>query len=117
MGSYLEERKLVTDIMHLLRERGATPFKIVGHPLQRPGIPDILACYKGMFIAIEAKSTRGSVRKAQCDAISAIISSGGYAIVARTADDVRALLDACDAAQQSQACRLANAQSHNARTP
>jgi hypothetical protein len=52
------------------------------------GTPDFLVCYKGRFIAIEAKRPGGKPTTLQTDAINAINRCGGTAFVC---DDVSAL--------------------------
>lgn len=45
------------------------------------GIPDILICYKGQFIAWELKTDKGSVDSLQSYTLNNIIKSGGIARV------------------------------------
>jgi len=45
------------------------------------GIPDIVACYKGVFIGIECKAGKNKPTALQLAKISAIIEAGGVAIV------------------------------------
>ena len=64
----------------------------------RPGIPDLIACYRGRFIGIELKSRRGKLRPAQACELQAIGRSGGAYVVARSVADVAAALDQAEAA-------------------
>jgi hypothetical protein len=66
-------------------------------PLSQPGIADILACYKGHALAIEVKAPAGRVRPEQMEWLEAWEKNGGKAIIARSVDDVEALLKYLDA--------------------
>jgi len=56
------------------------------------GSADIIGCYMGRFIAIEAKSAKGKTSSEQDRFIEEINRCGGYAIVARSLDDAKALI-------------------------
>jgi Holliday junction resolvase len=51
---------------------------------------DILACYKGRFVAIECKRAEGGVlTKIQRDVLRTVEACGGIGVVARCWEDVR----------------------------
>ena len=75
------EYRIVQNIKKLIRARGGWCVKIHGGPYQDTGTPDILACYKGRFVAIEVKTPRGVTRPEQRVTQKAITSSGGYALI------------------------------------
>ena len=52
------------------------------------GVPDLLICYKGHFIALEVKSDIGTVTKIQQYNMSQIETAGGKAAVVRSVGDV-----------------------------
>jgi len=56
-----------------------------GH-FTRAGVPDIIACVNGIFIAIELKTETGRVAKLQEYNLDKIRESGGIALVLRPAD-------------------------------
>lgn len=58
------------------------------------GIPDLIVCYRGRFIALEVKTDRGKTTVLQEVTIRKIIKAGGYAKVVRSVDEVRAVIDA-----------------------
>ena len=63
------------------------------------GIPDIIACYKGRFIALEAKVGKNKPTKLQAATIDKIRQAGGTAAVVYSVEDVKAVLsemEACD---------------------
>ena len=57
------------------------------------GIPDIIACVNGRFVAFEVKTQTGKATKLQEATIKKILSAGGVAAVVRSVDEVRAVLE------------------------
>lgn len=57
------------------------------------GIPDIIVCYKGQFIGLEAKVGRNNPTKLQSVTLEQIHNAGGIAVVVRTVDDVKAVIE------------------------
>jgi hypothetical protein len=77
-------------------------WQILGRVLALAGVSDILACYRGRFVAVEVKAPGkgGNVSDAQRAFLEAVKRAGGVAIVA---DDVAAVAD-CLAAAYSNPC-------------
>ena len=65
-------------------------FMPVSNGMGQVGIPDIICCYKGMFLAVETKAPgkRANITPNQDRVIKAIKSANGWAIVV---DDVNQL--------------------------
>ena len=57
------------------------------------GIPDLIVCYRGRFIAFEVKTEKGKTTVLQEMTIRKIIKAGGFALVVRSVEDVRAVID------------------------
>jgi len=57
------------------------------------GIPDIIACVNGRFIAFEIKTPSGKTTKLQEATIRKILSAGGVAAVVHSVDEVKAILE------------------------
>ena len=57
------------------------------------GIPDIICCYCGKFVAFEVKTETGRTTALQDSVINKIQKCGGKAVVVRSVDDVRAVLE------------------------
>ena len=55
--------------------------KIWGGGFQKAGIPDVLACVNGVFLAIEIKASTGRATKLQKLNISRINESGGLGVI------------------------------------
>ena len=53
------------------------------------GIPDIIVCYKGRFIALEAKVGKNQPTRLQAATIEQIRRAGGIACVVRSVDEVK----------------------------
>lgn len=89
------EKQVENKIKNYLASIGAYFEKIHGGSIyQASGIPDILACYKGRFIAIEVKRPEGGVTSPlQKLKLKQIEDAGGVAIVARSVEEVRDQLE------------------------
>ena len=61
------------------------------------GIPDIIVCYKGRFIALEAKVGINMPTKLQAATIDKIRQAGGTAAVVRSVADVQAVISEMEA--------------------
>lgn len=93
-----EEKKFEEKVKALLKERGAWFLKTWGGGFQRSGIPDLLICYKGSFIAIELKAEKGVVSALQDRELRLIRDAGGMGFIARPShyEDLVHLLDSID---------------------
>ena len=60
-----EEKNLENKIKTYLKSKGVWYIKIWGSMFTRSGIPDILCCINGKFVAIEVKSSIGKMSKLQ----------------------------------------------------
>lgn len=86
------EKKIVNAILDAYRQRGAFAEKIHGGP-QQPRLVDIVACYEGVFIALEVKAGNGKPTPYQANVLSDVSSAGGVAEVVWSVDDATAILD------------------------
>lgn len=77
-----EEKRFENKIKEFLKEQGAWYIKYwAGSQYTKKGIPDLLACVNGYFIAIEVKATAGIASKLQLRHIDKIRNAGGFAFV------------------------------------
>ena len=90
------EYRIVQRMKKLIRSRGGWVVKVHGSPYQDKGTPDLLACYKGFFVAIEVKTPRGVPRPEQEQARKEIIAAGGRALITHQVEEVTNVLDAID---------------------
>lgn len=77
------ESRISGDIITELRKAGAFAFKIHGGPMMMVGLPDIIACVDGRFVAFETKTPekRKNVSVAQERIHDLIRRAGGVAQV------------------------------------
>lgn len=93
------EASVVQNIVRHLTGRGAWVTKTHGGRYGKRGVPDLLACYRGRLVAIEVKrldAPASAVTELQRINIELIHRAGGIALVARSVDDVRPILDLVD---------------------
>ena len=92
------ESQLVSQIKNYLKTKGAYCEKIFGGGFQSAGIPDIIACYRGYFVAIEVKSPTGKGRASDIQKlkIRAIREAGGVAFITDNIEDVERVLNFID---------------------
>lgn len=57
-----------------------------GGQFTKAGVPDLLCCINGRFVAIEVKSETGTASDLQVYNIGKIISSGGVGIITKPSD-------------------------------
>ena len=89
------ERDIVADILRYLRSRPDTfCWKEHGGMYGQAGIPDIICCIAGRFVAFEVKTSTSVVSSLQDVTIRRIREAGGMACVVRSAGDVDAILAA-----------------------
>lgn len=95
----ISEDAVVKSIITLLKKRGAYTINVHGSTYGRRGVPDLIACYRGRFVAIEAKRPDApdtTITALQRHELRRIQNAGGAATVARDADKIRLVLDAID---------------------
>lgn len=84
------------NIVKKLEECGAYVVKVVA--ASKKGVPDILCCYRGRFIAIEVKmpTTMHNTTKLQDYNLKKIVEAGGFSIVAYEFEQVLHILEEID---------------------
>lgn len=92
----MKEGTLVAKIKKYLIKNGAYCENIWGGGFQAAGIPDIIACYKGVFLGIEVKLDYNKPSEIQKAKLKLINNAGGIGIVAYSIDDVTEVLKEVD---------------------
>ena len=77
------EGKVKAAVRKVLDRLGIYHFMPPGMGLGRSGIPDIIGCYNGRFIAIECKAGKGQLTALQARELGSIKAAGGFIFVAR----------------------------------
>lgn len=91
----MKESDLIRKIAEYLKTvKGLFFWKEHGGMYGTAGIPDIIVCYKGRFIAFECKVGKNNPTVLQAQTIRQIIAAGGYAMVVRTVEEVRKVIAA-----------------------
>ena len=90
------EQAIQSDILKYLKSVGAYTIKVSA--ATKAGIPDIICCYKGRFIAIEVKrpEAKTNVSPLQVANISMIVNAQGRALVAWDKERVITFIDNID---------------------
>lgn len=94
----MNETQLTSQIKNYLTSIGAYNEKIFGGGYQASGVPDLIVCYKGLFVAIEVKSPTGKGRASDIQKlkIRKIRESGGIAFVTDNIQDVMHIINCID---------------------
>jgi Holliday junction resolvase len=75
------ETKVKRKVTDILKKYDAYYFFPASNGFGRAGIPDIIACYCGQFIAIECKAGKNTTTALQRRELGTIEDAGGYALV------------------------------------
>jgi len=93
----MSERSIVTKVLRYLKTvPGCFCWKEHGGMYGTAGIPDIIACVNGRFIAFEIKTPSGKTTKLQEATIRKILNAGGaggVAAVVHSVDEVKVILE------------------------
>jgi len=92
----MKEQDYQKKIVKALEAKGAYVVKVVA--ATKKGVPDILACYRGHFLAIEVKTplTRANVSKLQDYNLDLVSEAGGISGIAVEVDDIMPFLREID---------------------
>jgi Holliday junction resolvase len=75
------EKKVKDKVRKVLAEYGVYNFMPATHGYGRSGVPDIIACCNGRFMAIETKAGKGTTTTLQERELALIRKNGGVAMV------------------------------------
>lgn len=77
----MTEKQFETKVKQFLKSHDVWFIKIWGGGFQKAGIPDLLCCINGHFVAIELKGTNGTPTELQKYNIRKINESGGIGLI------------------------------------
>lgn len=88
------EAKVKAKVRKLLDELHIYYFFPATHGYGRSGVPDIIGCFMGLFVAIECKAGKGQLTGLQELELTKIKAAGGFTFVARedNIDELKGLL-------------------------
>jgi len=98
----MTEAEFQTRVLKRLRALGGYWLNTHGGPYQRPGVFDIVGCYRGRYVGIELKrpgkysNVKQGLSPAQWNVLNQIRANGGTAIVADSEDPIFAELKLID---------------------
>lgn len=73
----MSEKIFENKVKLYLKEKGAYFIKTHGDRFSKIGVPDLIVCYKGLFIGIELKASNGKPSELQLYNLREIEKSGG----------------------------------------
>ena len=90
-----QEKIFENKIKKFLESKGCYFVKQFGCAFTKSGVPDLLCCVNGKFVAIEVKAENGKVSDLQTYNIERIKEAGGVAVVAKPSDfnDLKKLIE------------------------
>lgn len=68
-------------------------FKVHGSEYMMDGLPDIICCYRGLFIGLELKVGTNQPTLKQLHRRKQILRAGGYSVIARSVDEAIAVVE------------------------
>ncbi len=80
------EKDFQKQVIKFLKEHNIYYIKVWGGGYQRSGIPDLIICLKGKFVAIELKNEDGKPSALQLYNIDKIKQSGGQAFILKPSE-------------------------------
>jgi len=92
----MSEKTIETKIKNNLKAGGIWFIKVHGSQYQQPGVPDLICCYRGMFLAIEVKQPGKRLTEIQCRMCHRMVTSGAWIVTARCWEDVEEVLGKMD---------------------
>ncbi|MBP2655621.1 MAG: hypothetical protein H6Q73_3190 [Firmicutes bacterium] len=82
----MTEKEFQKQVIQFLKSQNIYHIKIWGGGFQKAGIPDLLCCIRGKFVALELKTEKGRATVLQKYNLFKIQDAGGYARVLRPAE-------------------------------
>ncbi len=89
----MNEKQIENQIKQYLDSIGAWHIKTHGNMFSKAGTPDVVACLKGKFVAIEVKQPGGVVSALQAAHIELIKKAGGIAFVSYSLEETKKYLE------------------------
>ena len=89
----MNEKDIINQIKEFLKTlEGCFFWKEHGGQFGQAGIPDLIICYRGRFVALEVKTATGKLTTLQGITLRRIQNAGGTAAVVRSVEEARAVI-------------------------
>ena len=90
------EKQFENKIKKYLQDKGCWLVKFFANRMTLVGVPDILACVNGWFVAVEVKAENGKMSKLQFYQMTKILQAGGIHVILYPDgfEDFKALVEA-----------------------
>lgn len=95
-GQAASEATITKRIQRMLKSRGAWQIKYFPGLYGTRGVPDLLVCYRGRFVALEVKNAYGQVSDTQAIQMRKLREAGAYVETVRSVEDAEGILDEID---------------------
>lgn len=90
----MKENEIIKQIRDYLKTLPDCFFwKEHGGQFGQAGIPDIICCYNGRFVAFEVKAEKGKTTVLQEITLRKIRKAGGTAVIVRSVDEVKVIIE------------------------
>lgn len=88
-------KKVKDKVVKLLKAHGIYYFFPATFGMGRSGVPDVVCCWRGKFLAVECKAGKNTTTALQDREIAAIRSAGGIALIINenNLDELKALIE------------------------
>jgi Holliday junction resolvase len=92
----MKEQQIQSKIVKYLEKQGAYVVKVVA--ATKKGVPDLLVCYKGVFVGVEVKvpEKKKNTTKLQDLNLQKIQAASGFSCVAWSNEQIEDVLDLID---------------------
>ena len=99
------EKNFENKIKKYVESEGGWEVKFFANSMTRTGIPDLLCCVNGYFLAIEVKAENGHPSEIQQYVIGKIRDAGGVAVIVYPSafDDLKNIIQLLNAGEYKQA--------------
>ena len=89
----MKEKLIVTSILKYLNNtENCVAFKHHGGIYSQAGIPDVICCYRGKFVAFEVKNEKGKLSKLQEYWLKKFSQADGIAYKVQSLDEVKEII-------------------------
>ncbi|MBP2654228.1 MAG: hypothetical protein H6Q73_1797 [Firmicutes bacterium] len=82
----MTEKQFQNNVIEFLKSQNIYHIKIWGGGYQKAGIPDLICCIRGKFMALELKTEKGTPTVLQKYNLFKIQEAGGYARILRPSE-------------------------------